>query len=518
MAGNRMNTISVWLTTRHFIRFPLSVLVLFLLASFNSAAQYKINGKIRFLTYNQIQRVYQEENNFATGEYTRTIIPLSQTSIKDAMGNQWRDVAFNEVSPVFQIFSDEYDFSNIPICAHAYDDRYSNLNQQIREALNATPAKDQFEASVTTDKSGSFEVEISNGDFTWVTVSANGGTAKAQTCGSQKNLSVRQDLKGSAYNVYHNDFLHYGDYRSYPVTISLYVTLDGELLDLQKHIDDLIGQIPSSSLSETVRRLDEYTSNNTSFATRFPRSCNAVRDSILSIAQRKLLASADSTYQSKNYERAASLYSDLANLLPSSSSHNLFVSKRERTLQDLANQLVDDSLRTSCDSLIAVANAMPNKSKAIKFLDSKRKTVGESNPYWARVEERIENLKTEIESDKEETELNRQRQADAAALRKFNVDLTVTQLDFFSNPFAFKGKHIALTCIVKKFETPTSAIMEAANSFYADFKVSTPKKFTTLNLIVKVKGVTTVINAFGAPMKVPYVDVVHILNNSPNNY
>ena len=479
---------------------PLNAVAFFvflLIFSSNSIAeQLKVTGKVQFLRYEQIHRQYRYENNFATGKFNRILIPLSETFIKDALGEiRWQDAAFQEVSSVFTILDEEFDFSNIPICAKA-------------------PSKN---VNTVTDKNGSFEITFSSSTNIGIVVSANGGQRKSSVCNSSETINLREDIKGSTYYVMANDFLQYGDYRFYPVNIILYITLDGELLQLQKQVDELVSRIPSLQLTDILKQREDLLGTKTSFVTRYPKSGAIIRESILSIAERNILAKADSAFDEKKFDSALTLYSDLASLSPTSPESKEYASKKELTLVALSKKHTDDSLRAYCDSLITIAAALPTKSKSIKFLESKRNGDANANPYWQKIEERIQLLKSEIETEKDEAEFNREKRADLSALKKFKVDLDITLMDFFSNPFALKGKYIAIRCIVVKFETPTSAIMEADKRFYADFIVTPPKKFEALDLIVKVKGATTLINAFGTPIKVPYVDVVHILNMPPDN-
>jgi hypothetical protein len=445
--------------------------------------------------------MYKEDLSFRTSE-RKTMLSLSDTPLRVALGHQWIDVAFREVSPVFAILSEEYNFTDIPVCAIVLpDNQYSRWKEQFR--------------SVHTDERGYFSVEFSSSYNIDIVVSANGGEKKSQLCGPDQKLAPRGEIKGSTYYVYSSDFTRYGSDIKYPVDIPLYITLDGELLQLQRQVDDLVSHIAQSPLSEIIKQIDALIGSGTPFAARFPKSSKAIRDSVLSVAERTLLAMADSLYQAGKYEPVLTLYSELTNLLPTSSSSALIASKRARAQAESVKNVHDRAARTYCDSIMAVAMTMKSKSRAVQFLESKRRGQAGTNPYWRIVEERIHSLRDEADVEEEEALIESQRRADDAALKRFNVDPAVTQLDFFRNPFAFKDQYIALGCIIEKFETPASAFMRAANQFYADFKVPPPKKFKGLYLIVRVKGVKQVVNAFGTTIRIPYVEVVHYLNLPP---
>jgi len=478
----------------------------------SNAEQFKITGKVQFIRYQQIPREYETYYNYNTRKNERRPIPLWITQIRDSLG-KYQHPALEEVSSVFAILDEEFDFSNIPICAMVPPESWNGQT------------KDHWKAeckSALTDKNGSFEVTFSSFSSSYnvqIILSVN-GAKEGQTlriCSPNDTMNLRKDIKGSTYHLINTDFLGNGDFKTHPVNIILYLTLNGELLQLQRQVDDLVSRIPSLRLTEILKQREDLLGDQTSFATRYPKSGAIIRDSILSIAEKSILGRADSAFDEKKFDSALTLYSELASLSPTSPESKVYSSKKELTLIALSKERKDDSLHAYCDSLIAIADALPTKSKSIKFLESKRKGNTNANPYWQEIEERIQLLKSEIETEKNEAEFNREQRADLSALKKFKVDPDVTLMDFFSNPFALKGKYIAIRCIVVKFETPTSAIMEADKRFYADFIVTPPKKFEALDLIVKVKGVTTLINAFGTPIKVPYVDVVHILNMPPDN-
>ena len=461
------------------------------------AEKFKITGRIQFLRDSHIERDYEQDYNYVSGKYESK---LKQPYILDMYGAR-QDVDTLDVSSVFAILNEEFDFSNIPICARI------NSSNEYRKAVS--------------DKRGSFEIEFSTRNNLDVALSANGGANKTPICDPDDTLKLREDVKGLTYNIPHNEFQVDAEDKPIAARITLYITLDGELYRLQKRVDELFSSLPNLQFTDIVRQTNDLLGDQTSFAIRFPKSRAIIRGSILSIAEKSTLAKADSCFKENNFEFALALYSDLARLLPTSPDSNLYAFKKAVTLRELSEQRKNDSNRAYCDSLITIAGTLPNKSKSIQFLESKRKALIGTNRYWQEIETRIELLKSEIEAEKkaesEEAEINRQRRADLSALKKFKVDLDVALEDFFINPFALKGKYIAIRCIVVNFETPTSAIMESDKRFYADFKVTPPKKFATLNLIVKVKGATTLINAFGTPIKVPYVDVVHILNMPPDN-
>jgi hypothetical protein len=466
------------------IRFRVHLTFLVTLVFFTHFQAFtQITGTVQFLTNGQENHISGESHNYFL-----------------------RRMASEDVSAFFKILDYEFDFSNIPICVSVSPDHFGSGETSY--------------ASTTTDKHGHFKVEVLediNDTGLSIVVSVNGGTI----CKPQDIRQIRKDIRGSSYSFGFGEYSQKRRGKLNPIDVVLYVTLDGELLKLQRRVDSLATPTCNLRLFEILQRIDSLLGSHTSFADRFPISSIAIKDSIRSIAERNVFKKAELAFSLKNYESSLNLYTDLVNLLPHSTSYNIYVSKKELSRLALAQQQIEqqtrDSLRSYCDSLISLANLMPQKNKAIQFLEKRRIELDGVNPYWQDIETKIESLQNELDSEKKEADFRRLENADIAAIKKFKVDQTVNQADFFANPFAFKDKHILITCVVKKFESPTSAIMNAADQFFADFKIPPPKKLEALYLIVKVKGVTTLYNAFGTPIKVPYVDVVHILNLPPDN-
>jgi hypothetical protein len=420
---------------------------------------------------------------------------LVSTSTLNAQVYVHAQVYFEQNDPIFKILYPEMRLSNIPVCAFTY--------------WSSTSNRDKSESALT-DSTGTAKLKISAEEGTSLAVFVNGGETKTEFCGSSASKNLRAEYRGTGQTIETQRVLE-ALWKHVIIAVGIQLRYDGIILETQNAINELLSQVPSMPCDEINGQLEKLLGQNSTFGASYPLSSKAIKTQFLETVEGTKQKLAEEAFKKKQYELALRLYSDLVNNFAASPSLTNCTERKNSCEFSIKK-------KSDCDSLMSKASLIADKSQAIRFLETSLAQISDSDPCRNTVQDKMQELQTGVESQKDEAEFARLKSQDEKALKKFNVDLTVTQLDFFSNPFAFKGKCLALTCIVKKFETPTSAIMEAANSFYADFKVATPKKFTTLNLIVKVKGVTTLINAFGAPMKVPRVDVVHILNNSPSNY
>jgi hypothetical protein len=395
-------------------------------------------------------------------------------------------------------------------------------------------------------------------------------------CESEVKKYLRDELAGEGLKIdggyYVNEKKHKGEVIKVPINLGY----DGELLKMSNQIEGLVKNASSFKLGEAIDVLNDLIGLETPFGNKFPTSCQQIRSNITELVEQNRQNIANGAYKKHQYKVALEVYQDLYYSVPNSRFYLLYQSRldscfsfieMERQIDSMRKQcdsiltnseyfsdyscaisFLDssltkfsrqdscfkrvefkikelrsriqaqqfDSLRGKCDTIIINAGHISNYSKAIGFLKSSLTKIQNSDPCFERIQVKIEELNRAIQVQKQEEKYNRLVNEDKKALKRFKVDMEISQVDFFTNPFAFNGQNIFITCVVKKFETPTSAIMNAAEEFYADFKITPPKKFDALHLIVKVKGVTTLYNAFGTPIKVPHVDVVHILNFPPD--
>lgn len=243
--------------------------------------------------------------------------------------------------------------------------------------------------------------------------------------------------------------------KKWSLIIPCHLYYAGDLLRAWENVHSLIERMPSLNHEEATSKISDIVGSRTALAQRYPRSCMLIR------------------------ERLRRLY--------------------------------------SCDSMIEKSSKVNNGATQLRYLRSLAARTSPDDPCYDEIAANIQRVQTSLKSKREEDRYERMEAEDKEAMKRFRVDKTITQVDLFKNPFAFEGQCMLMTCAVYKFETPTSAIMEGAERFYAHFKVTPPKKFSVLYLIIRVKGVTTLVNAFGTPIKVPLVDVVHILNLPPDD-
>lgn len=404
-----------------------------------------------------------------------------------------------ELSSVFHILDEEVDLSGIPICA--YTPAYP------RQDIGEVPAY----AMSYTGKNGSFRLKVPGRGVRGIVVYANGGEDKTEGCGSGRQIKFREDIKGS-HTVFTSEYLSHVKKGS--ISIVLAVNYDGSLVALQREIDNLVNQLPSLTLGEIVQRSETLIGLQSSFVTQYPRSSRVIKDSIMSVAERIKQRQADEAFQSKQLEAAYTLYSDLVKFFPSSPS-------AEKNIERMSQGKLRVEQRQAYESLMTRVRRVTTTSRAIGMLESYFAQMSSYDPFRSRVQQEISKRRSRLraerkrESEKEGTRQERLIAQDAAALKRFDVDLSITQLDLFTNPLGYRGKHIAVNCTVVRFETSKSAVMRGADIFYADFNVSPPKKTTRLNIIARIKGLTEIINADGTRSTVPYVEVVHLLNKMP---
>ncbi|MEE9289053.1 MAG: hypothetical protein V3U69_05640 [Bacteroidota bacterium] len=408
------------------------------------------------------------------------------------------DLYPGELSSVFHVLDREIGFSQIQVCA--YD--------------APRPSWDRGEESVDamsyTGRNGSFRLKLPRSTIAGTIIVANGGEDKAERCGFDAQIRFRPDIKGS-HSVLTEEDLLYADGNS--INVELIVSYDGALLALQREVDALVNQLAVLTLAEITQRSQTLVGLESTFAAQYPKSSRLTRNTIMSIAERMKQRRADEAYQMKEFETALALYSDLVRFFPSSPSAD-----KNTERMSLGRLLLEQ--QQAYELVMKMVQAVPSRNKAIGILETYLTEMPRDNPFRSVVAEKIEQLRTDrearrIASGRREAERRRLRTDDAAALRQYDVDLSITQLDLLTNAFAYRDKHVAISCVIVKFETPTSAVMRGADIFYADFKVPPPTTSTLLNMIARVVGMTELTSADGTRSRVPHVEVVHILNKMP---
>jgi len=213
---------------------------------------------------------------------------------------------------------------------------------------------------------------------------------------------------------------------------------------------------------------------------------------------------AEDRFRNKEYHIACSKYEELVTNFPNSHNLGFLKSKRDSCVLIIQREMW-------CDSIMNKSNEITDKSEKLSFLISQREKVDINNGCWDRINTKINELNELIANEEKEAEQKHQLNEKKKIFQKYHVDEKISQADMFVNPFAFVGKCMIVNCVVSKFDSPNTAVMKGVDYFYADFKVQPPKKLKMLTLIVKVKGIKEVVNAYGTRVKIPLVDVLYIL-------
>lgn len=399
----------------------------------------------------------------------------------------------SSLESVFHINENELDISQIPVIASTWYVSASIWNR-IGSWKN--------DETIFTDSRGKAEIIISPkaGEKIYIYVN-NGSSKKLEYTHNYKQID--DGTVSTKASVGHELKLH--------ANISLNLNplyLNGTLLDTKKSIHNLVSQIkskPYKSISILIDKLKQILSPNTLFVQNYPHSAKNIESRYLQLLENQRKQIADKEYKDSNYKIALQIYTDLIDNFPNSTSLDKYKVNTTNIIKNINNASI-------VDSVLAKIGNIPDNVKKFKTLKRAFSNINDNNTYKWKIENKLNEINREIEIEKDEKRITFLKSQDEKAIKKYKVDKNITQLDFFANPFAFIGKYFIITSTVKKFETPKSAFMQAYKQFYANFKIKPPKKFGLLNLIVKGRGVKTVINAYGTKIKIPFVDVVYILN------
>ncbi|MBI3004774.1 MAG: hypothetical protein HYY49_05095 [Ignavibacteriales bacterium] len=373
----------------------------------------------------------------------------------------------------------------------------------------ATASRGGAVATATIDASGTARLTISTVEYgTTIRIFVNGGNTKSMNCGS-KDAIVLSDLTGAQSEFTLSGEILRAIDRHETMAINIKLQYDGLLLKAQQLITQLLDPKSSLTYSQMTSKLDKILGPNSYVGRTYNNSSVLLKQEVLLQYAKSLQSQADEAFDRDDYDKAHSLYSTLVTNFSNSSSNSTNI-ERKIQLESIFSRA------QHCDSLMNQLQSIPNNSNRLKFLLTSSSQLSSSDPCLEKLNELRGELEKEIESDSILAEMSRLKSEDQKAIKKFKVDKNASPMDFLTNPFAYKGKSVALSAVVEKFETPTSALMTyGTRTFYAVFKIPPPKKYNVLHLIVKVKGTTMVKNAYGTSVKVPHVDIVHILNTSP---
>lgn len=394
---------------------------------------------------------------------------------------------YSNACAIFGFIPSELNLANIPIC---FSMAWGGMKHEF----------------ALTDLNGAANIIVSSPEIgPPVFISANGG---ARGCEDAEKY-VRAEYTNSTQEIDPGQLsraINKGD----TLNFNFILFYNGRLITVWEQILQLTHLVSSMNYQAMSDSVGNILGTNTFIGVHYPKSSSLMRGRLWNFFEETREKEADEAFTQNRFDEALQIYSALLANFPES-----HYAEKDRQRQDSCQAFLRS--KSMCDSLMNTGSQISDNSKALRFYRSALATILPTDPCHNEVQRKIESLETAIEYQKEELEYNRMKDADERAIKKFKVDRTVAQEDLFKNPFAFKGECILVTCGVYKFQTPTSAILEGGERFYADFKVPPPKKTTALYLIVRVKGVTTLVNAFGTPVEVPLVDVVHILNLQPEN-
>lgn len=409
---------------------------------------------------------------------------------------------------VFNLLPEEMNLKNIPICIYSYFPNSAN------KSINS--------AFVLTDIDGISKIKFSDDDHQYIWIDANGGrngrkSRELNTLVCETNVKpyLREEYEGEGIAI---DSWQVNARRSRgeELVVPMNLNYSGILLETKKRIEDLLDNAINIELGSIIQSFNGIIDSQTVFGKEYPLSAKLIRINFLTRIEQTKQGIAIVAFKVKRFEDAIKTFDQLLNVFPKSPNSSQYISLRDSCVGMINRNVAKDSLEKECNNILDKASSISDHLKAIKFLKSHLLSIATSDPCSEAISQKIESLQNQIQLDEEQAENNRQKSEDEKALKKYKVDDEFNQIDLFKNPFGLRGKYIAIQCAVVKFETPNSAIMDGGQQFFADFKVTPPKKFKALYLIVKVNGVKTLVNAFGTPIKVPYVDVVHILNALPN--
>ena len=392
--------------------------------------------------------------------------------------------AYSTKNSIFKILPNELKVKDIPVC------------------LVMTLGKQEYKFALT-DSNGEVEFKLSPDPGTTLWISAN---ARSEECGNAIKYFRPE------YTTYSKNFIEREVSikileRKGTINVNCNLFYSGQLLETMNMVNKLIPQLSDLDFEQINSKIENIMGAKTFIGSQYPKSSELTRTRLLGTFEETRKKVADNAFKQKDYYLALKIYDDLLDNFPNSSAFNRTQERRDSCKIFVQNKIV-------CDSLMKIGNNISNNLTALEFFRSSLTNISSDNDCYYQIHAVIANIESAIESEKEKAEYDKRISNCKAILKRYNIDLSVTQVDIFANPFAYIGKYTALTCIVDRFETPTSAIMQAAKTFYADFQITPPKKVSTLDVIARVKGVKELINAYGAPVKVPYLEIVHILDCS----
>lgn len=404
----------------------------------------------------------------------KQIIKEHNSNRFDNRGTKFERLFNND--PVFQINKNEISIKNIPLLLYT-----QWTNKKMESVVQSL-----------TDYNGKAIMQIVPEAGQTIIIEVNSGERK------NPELNIFRRLVGDQAVSTHASL------KEINLDIEVFLFFDGIALQAKKNIDILLLEIINTSItcSEIITYLNKKLHKD--FLSLYPISAKEIQQRFLSLLESERRFIADNKYNLGDYTNARLIYEDLK-LNFATSSFIEYYKHRE----DMSNIVIRD--RKLCDSLFQLEDKISDNYKKIEFLNVQMNPLYLTDECVANIKTRIEDVQIMIAHSKKEEERNKMIEADANALKKYKVDLTYNQADFFANPFAFMNQNVYVTCIVEKFENNHQAIMRGSDYFYANYKIKPPKKLDILYLIVKVRGMTTINNIHGK-IKVPLVDVVHQLN------
>ena len=288
----------------------------------------------------------------------------------------------------------------------------------------------------------------------------------------------------------------------------------GVLLETKTKIETLLNNIPYLELATVMNSFNSVIDSQSIFSKKYPLSSKLIRSNFNNYVEQVKDVLALKDLQANKYQNALRSYEQLLTYF--NNSHSLqYAYLRDSCMHLIRRKVEQDSLENLCNKIINKSDEYADKTKAVNYLNSMLLSINGCSSCVESISQKISALQKEIEIEKERAEYNHEKTEDEKALERYEVDADYNQIDLFKNPFGLKGKYITIKCSVVKFTSSKSALMNGGETFYADFKVKPPIKYRALYLLVKVKGVTALVNDFGTPINVPYVDVVYMFNHFP---
>ncbi|MDI6762839.1 MAG: hypothetical protein QME83_07390 [Thermodesulfobacteriota bacterium] len=201
--------------------------------------------------------------------------------------------------------------------------------------------------------------------------------------------------------------------------------------------------------------------------------------------------------------------------------------ERRRQISEQIQQLKKERQRLEEQYRLQKKDHERYKEEAALKEEERQRRLEENRLQEEKKKRKAEDEKRRREAEQQEKDYNRRKaemeEQQQAKVKKYNIVDQISGYDLVSNPFRWKNKVVVLrfSSFVKMLDSSTGVFRDV--STYEQFLVAKlppklfpirlssglpPPDFLTYHLVVKVKGMTTAKNAFGASVELPLVEFV----------